>query len=224
MLERPVDDASNFPELGHAATGAPPRETRAAAAYETLIGAARSGCSRSLGELVARYRKYLLHVANLSLSPAIRAKVAPSDLVQETLLHVHRSFGTFRGESEEELLNWLRRLLYFRALHAARRFGGTASRDVRRELSLADGEFPSSGLVDPAPTPCAGSMAREAIEELQAALAALPADARRIVLLRSVERQPFAEIGSELGCSADAARARWVRAIGQMRMRNGEHG
>jgi DNA-directed RNA polymerase specialized sigma24 family protein len=123
MLPSPLGDASRD-------------DSRALNSACALMVAARDGCSRSLGALAERYRRYLLHVARESLSPALRAKVGASDLVQETLLHFQQQFARFEGSSEEELLTWLRRILYFRALHVARRYGSTAARDVRREISL----------------------------------------------------------------------------------------
>jgi RNA polymerase sigma-70 factor (ECF subfamily) len=189
-------------------------------AAETLIAAARGGCARSLGELARRYRKYLLHVANESLSPALKAKVGASDLVQETLLNLHEKFERFEGTSEEELLNWLRRILYLRALQVARRYGGTAARDVRREISLyeAASSIRMAPLVDPAPTPQGSFLAKERLANLGAAIAALDDDARELIRLRSLERRSFAEIGALLGCSAEAARSRWVRAVDKLRI------
>ncbi len=195
-------------------------------ATEALIDAARGGCGRSLGTLTDRYRRYLLHVARESLSPALRAKVGASDLVQETLLHVQQKFGRFDGSNEAELLNWLRRILYYRALQAARRFGGTSARDLRREISLA--ELSRSGLagpiVDPALTPCAGALAGEQAQRLELAIAELCDESRRLVVLRNLERRSFSELGELLACSPAAARKRWVRAISELRRNLVSHG
>jgi RNA polymerase sigma-70 factor (ECF subfamily) len=196
------------------APGAASRETSAG----DLIQAARHGCSRSLGELAQRYRRYLLMVANESLSPALRAKVGASDLVQETLLHFQEKFPRFDGASEEELLTWLRRILYYRALQVARRFGGTQARDVRRELSLSELALAGTpGVIDEAPTPFTTLLAKEQVNRLQAALASLAEDSRHVIQLRNLERRSFQEIGEQFGCSTDAARKRWVRAVAQLR-------
>jgi RNA polymerase sigma-70 factor (ECF subfamily) len=184
-----------------------------------LIQAARHGCSRSLGELAQRYRRYLLMVANESLSPALRAKVGASDLVQDTLLHFQEKFPRFDGTSEEELLTWLRRILYYRALQVARRFSGTQSRDVRRELSLSDLALSAGtpGVIDEAPTPFTTLLAREQVNRLQLALASMAEESRHIIQLRNLERRSFQAIGEHLGCTTEAARKRWVRAVAQLR-------
>ena len=77
-------------------------------------------------------------------------------------------------------------------------------------------------LLTPSTTPRAlrameDDLRRRAVGIVEAALAALPHDARKVIELRNVERKSFREIGSVLGCSPDAARKRWVRALAQMR-------
>jgi RNA polymerase sigma-70 factor (ECF subfamily) len=190
---------------------------------EELIVAARRGCQKSLGELAERYRRYLLHVANDSLNPALRAKVAPSDLVQEAMLVAHKSFPTFEGGSEAELLAWLRHIVYFRALQAARRYFGTASRDLRCEISIDGSQtIPQELIPDRDITPCTGLVAKELVARLEEALASLEESPRRVIEMRSA-RMSFAQIGEVLGCSAEAARKRWARAIAQLRLPLSEH-
>jgi RNA polymerase sigma-70 factor (ECF subfamily) len=190
---------------------------------EELIVAARKGCQKSLGELAERYRRYLLHVANDSLNPALRAKVAPSDLVQEAMLVAHKNFPTFEGGSEAELLAWLRHIVYFRALQAARRYFGTAARDPRCEISM-DGSrtIPQELMPDRDITPCTGLVTKELVTRLEEALAALEESPRRVIEMRSA-RMSFAQIGEALGCSAEAARKRWARAIAQLRLPLSDH-
>jgi RNA polymerase sigma-70 factor (ECF subfamily) len=182
--------------------------------------AARGGCASSVGRLAERYRRYLLHVAHESLSPALRVKVGASDIVQETLLHFQDGFERFEGTSEAELLAWLRRILYFRALEVARRYSTVEARDVRRELSIEEighsGRF--APLVDSAPTPCTELVAKEQLANLAWAIAALPRESRELLRLRNAERLSFQEIGELFDCSPDAARKRWVRVLAQLRI------
>jgi len=185
---------------------------------QPLIEAARVGCNRSLGELTERYRRYLLLVAHNELSPELRIKLAPSDLVQETMIHVAANFNRFTGSSEQELLAWLRRIMHFRAVHAARRFYGVSARDIQREAPLAVGD--SSGaapIADDSPTPLTTLLAFEELAALGNALAEIDEAERRVILLRSVERKSFGEIGQLLACSEAAARKRWVRAVNSIR-------
>src|SRR5688572_9172238 len=66
-----------------------------------------------------RYRKYLHLLARLRLRRG--GPVDPSDVVQQTLLNAHRHRDQFRGQSEGELLAWLRRILGNVVVDATRR-------------------------------------------------------------------------------------------------------
>src|SRR5262249_21485567 len=75
------------------------------------LPAARQGSREALGRLLEACRDYLLLVANKELDPQLQPKGGASDLVQQTFLEAQRDFARFAGNSEEELLAWLRRLL-----------------------------------------------------------------------------------------------------------------
>ena len=99
------------------------------------LTAARSGSGNALGELLESCRGYLLLVARKELDPDLEGKGSPSDIVQETFLEAHRDFAQFQGDSEAELLAWLRRILAHNLFNEARRFA-TRGRDATREVSL----------------------------------------------------------------------------------------
>ena len=64
-----------------------------------------------------------------------------------------------------------------------------------------------------AATPSAAVVRQEQDEALQAALARLPDDYRRVLALRYDEERTFEEIGTLLQRSPNAARKMWLRAI-----------
>lgn len=194
---------------------------------DASIRLARTGCAQSLGELYEGCRRYLLLIANQELDDEFRAKLGPSDLVQETLLAAQRAFDRFEGSTEAELRRWLRRILLNNILLATRQFQGEM-RDVRRERTLQVALAEQDDLrrfADPNDTPSTRAMADEQTAALTAALFALPEHYRRVVVLRSIERKPFREIGVELGRGEGAARKLWLRAIELLRHAlEGNHG
>src|SRR5262245_2506109 len=107
-------------------------------AIGSLLSRAKQGDERQLGQLLQLYRNYLSILATAQLDARLRRRVNPSDLVQETMLGAFRDFPQFRGQSERELLAWLRQIL-INCLHRAYQTHIQAERrDVRREVSLDD--------------------------------------------------------------------------------------
>jgi hypothetical protein len=81
------------------------------------------------------YREYLHLLARLHLGARLRAKLDPSDVVQQALLKAHQRREQFRGSTEAERGTWLRQVLTTTLADAARRFGASR-RDAGRERSL----------------------------------------------------------------------------------------
>src|SRR5262245_14991902 len=161
------------------------------------LPAARAGSSEALGRVLEACRGYLLQVAREALDPELRAKGGPSDLVQETFLAAQRDFPRFRGDSETELLAWLRRLLRYRLSKHTRRYRTTKKRQVVREIPLDAGGSSGPGGGGPYATtlsPSGEAMGREQEQALQRALDKLPEDYRRVITLRHKEQRSFEEI------------------------------
>src|SRR5262245_32280374 len=90
------------------------------------LSAARGGSPEALGRALEACRGYWLLFAQRELGPDLQAKGGASDLVQETMLDAFRAFGRFRGATEAEWLQWLRRLLLNTLADFARQYRDTA--------------------------------------------------------------------------------------------------
>ena len=113
-----------------------------------LLPTTQPGSSEDWGELLERFRAYLLLVANEELDTDLQAKLGASDLVQETLLEAHQGRGEFRGKTYGELLAWLRQILLNNLANYRRHYQQTGRRCTARELSLdADGSAASFALM-----------------------------------------------------------------------------
>jgi RNA polymerase sigma-70 factor (ECF subfamily) len=193
------------------------RSSRDAARW---LPAARTGSREALGQVLEACRDYLLLVANKELDPRLRAKGGASDLVQQTFLEAQQDFARFHGESEAELLAWLRRLLLNNLADFRRNYRDTGKRQAGREVPLeADSAAgtPGGGLAADLPSPSGQAMAREQDEALDRALARLPEDYRQVLLWRYRQERSFEEIGHLLGRTANAARKLWLRAVERLR-------
>src|SRR5262245_42356018 len=94
-----------------------------------------------------RYKEYLHLLARLQLPHRIQGKLAPSDLVQETLLKAYQGLSQFRGKCEEELAAWLRTILANALKDAVSAFA-TRRRNVTRERSLEQAVEQSSARLE----------------------------------------------------------------------------
>lgn len=183
------------------------------------LPAARAGSREALGKVLEAARQYLLSIARQELDTDLRAKNSPSDVVQETFVEAQRAFGHFQGDTEDELLAWLRQLLLHRVGKLRRHYRDTQKRRLAREVALGgddSSDGPAGELAANMLSPSGQAMEHEQDQALQAALGRLPEDYRRVITLRYQEQLPFEEIGRLLQRSPDAARKLWARAVEQL--------
>ena len=183
---------------------------------DQLLQAARAGSTDAIGQVLERYRKYLLLVANDELEADLQGKLGPSDLVQDSFLEAHRDFGRFRGGSEAELQAWLRRILLNNVANAIRQFRRTGKRRISMEVSLDTSGSGSRERPQPVvetPSPRSKAIAREQEEALDRALVRLPEHYREVLLEHHRDKRTFEEIAGDLARSTGAVRKLWTRAI-----------
>jgi RNA polymerase sigma-70 factor, ECF subfamily len=184
---------------------------REAVEVEKWIGKAQKGDREALGRLLNVCRHYLLLMANQELTPALWAKIAPSDIVQDTLLEAGRDFPRFHGGNEEELLVWLGAILRNNVANVRRHFE-TAKREVDREIPLE--ELPRVEMPpDQTESPSRQAQAHEQDEQLEKALRQLPEHYRQVLRMHTTDGLSFVQIAAKMGTSADAVRKLFGRAV-----------
>jgi RNA polymerase sigma-70 factor (ECF subfamily) len=190
----------------------------------TVLQEARAGSTEALGRMFEICCGYLLTVARQELRPALQAKVDAADLVQETFIEAMRDFASFRGQTETQLLGWLRGILRHNLADVNRRFDACCrclAQEVRLRDQLSVAVRIGSPLIS-GRTICEQLIAQELRHALDAALQRLPASYRQVLQLRSGERWSFVKIGNYLRRSPEAARKLWCRAV--VRLRQDLHG
>jgi len=192
---------------------------------ERLLAAARQGDADCLGALLELYRNYLHLLARTQIDLHLQGRASPSDAVQECFLHACANFGQFRGQSEKELLAWLRRILVNTLAGVVEKQRKARKRDVRREVSvdklvrnLEDSSVAfEAALVSPSGSPSARAERRELAALVADQLAQLPANYREVIVLRNLEGLPFEEVARRMGRTAGAVRILWLRALDRLR-------
>ena len=191
----------------------------------TLLHNARRGVSEELGSLLQLYRNYLTILATTQIGGKLRARVSPSDIVQETMLAAHRDFEDFRGTTEREFLAWLRQMLINTIHHAVDAHLKARRRDVRREVSFEQlgGALDHSAanfvqaFADPGPSPSAPMHQREAAVALADQLAKLRPQYRDVIVLRNLQGLSFEEVAERMNRSKGAVRMLWLRAMEKLK-------
>jgi len=187
-----------------------------------LICRARQGDAACRDELFRRCRSYLGLMARAQVETWLQVKVDASDLVQQTLLEAHRDFGHFHGQSQQEWLAWLRRILARNATDFVRHYRGAAKREARREVRFAGSSETGSygGALEPAApggTPSQEFLQMDDELRLAAAIGALAPDYQEVVFLRNLQRLPFDEVARRMNRSRPAAQMLWLRALKKLR-------
>jgi RNA polymerase sigma-70 factor (ECF subfamily) len=177
--------------------------------------------STGYSPLPERFRDYLLLLARSSLGHQERALLAPSDVVQQTLLEAHRKRDQFRGHSDAELAGWLRQMLAF-CIADALRAQGRACRDVGRQRSLEAAVEESSSrleawLAAEQSSPSQRAAREEELLRLAASLAQLPEDERRAVELKHLHGCTVAAIAREMGGTETAVGGLLRRGMTRLR-------
>jgi RNA polymerase sigma-70 factor (ECF subfamily) len=178
--------------------------------------------SQAAGPRLERFRAYLHLLARLHLDARLRSKLAPSDVVQQTLLHAYQGLAGFRG-GDAELRAWLRRILARNLAHAVRDLG-RAKRDVARERSLEEAVHASSArleawLAAEQSSPSQQAVRNEQVLHLAEALTELPEAQREAVVQHYWQGRSLVEIGAELGRTPGAVAGLLHRALKQLRSR-----
>jgi RNA polymerase sigma-70 factor (ECF subfamily) len=181
--------------------------------------------AESSGEVLGRFREYLLLLARLQLGDRLQGKLDASDVVQQTLLEAHRQMAQFRGQNVAQMAAWLRQMLACNLADAIRALG-RAKRDVARQRSLeaaldASSARLASWLAAEQSTPSQQAQRHEDVLRLAEALATLPEAQREALVLRHCQGLSLAGIGQHLGRSPAAVAGLLKRGLRELRVQLG---
>jgi len=158
--------------------------------------ASSKACVGDFASLVRQHQAMVFSVAWHFL----RNRALAEELAQEVFLALHQHLATL--ESPEHILYWLRKVTTHRALDVAR------SRQRRPMVRLEDAPEPVA--VTPPGDPMLGAALRKLV-------AALPAKARMVVVLRYQEDLDPTEIAGILGIPIGTVKSQLQRALTLLR-------
>ena len=188
-----------------------------------LVERARRGDERARHQLLDRHRARLRQMIAPRLDRRLAARVDPSDVVQEALIHAARHLDDYVRRPPLPFYPWLRQFAWERLcklhrhhIHAQRRsivreeqpempLSNESARQLAYQL-LAGGTSPSRHLIR-----------QEQRARIRAALAELDAPDREVLIMRHLEQMETVEIAAALGISEGAVRNRQFRALVRLR-------
>ena len=184
-----------------------------------LLHQVRAGDRGALDRLLEGYRDYLRASVELRLDKGMRARLDPSDVVQEAQLEAARRIDDYLRREPMPFRLWLRQTAYQNLLRLRRQHVEADCRTVTRELPLPDGSSAllARQLVGGGPTPSEQAGEQELARRLRQAVAELPETDREILLMRTFEGLSNQEVAQVLGLEPATASRRYGRAILRLR-------
>lgn len=180
---------------------------------EALLLRVAEGDRSALNFLIETYRSYLRQVIDLRLDPALRGRVDPSDVVQETQIVASKRIEDFIERRPTSFKLWLRGEAMQQVAAHYRRHARAKQRSVHRECSVSNASSAMIARRLVSPTPSRIVAQQEMVEKVKASIQDLPENDREILLLRYVEELDNSEAAELLGIDPDTARKRHGRAL-----------
>jgi RNA polymerase sigma-70 factor, ECF subfamily len=186
---------------------------------QRLLEQARAGTAGAVDRLLERHRVYLRRFVELRLCPQLRARVDPSDVVQEAQMEAVRRLDGYLRDAPLPFRLWLRRIAQDRVLMLRRRHRGAGRRAVTREAVMPDESSLAFArqLLASGTSPSARLAASELAQRVREAVAQLPEADQEIILLRNFEGLSNQEVAQLLEIQPATASQRYGRALLRLR-------
>lgn len=193
---------------------------------QRLLEEIAGGDRQALEQLLDRHRPRLHAFIDARLDRKLRARVDPSDVVQDAQMEVARRMDDFLRRRPMPFHVWARKTAYERLLNLRRDHRKSARRSVDREVAWPDRSslLLARPFLSGSPTPSQRLAAREFADRVAHAVAQLAEADREILLMRHAEELPYEEIACLLEIEPAAARKRYGRALIRLQKVLSEHG
>jgi RNA polymerase sigma-70 factor (ECF subfamily) len=187
---------------------------------QKLIERIRAHDEQALGEYLTLRRPQLAAFVERRLGAALRRKVEPDDLLQETSAEAVRTLSQTEL-AQRDVFGWLCQIAERRIIDAHRKYIASQKRDAGREVSIHGAPDTSrGGLIDllvASMTTASQAFSRDQKQiRLLAALDNLPADQREALRLRYLDGLPSKDIAERLGKTDGAVRVMLTRSLARL--------
>jgi RNA polymerase sigma-70 factor (ECF subfamily) len=190
---------------------------------DQLLECIERGDARAREQLFTRHRGRLRRMVALRMDRRMKARVDPSDVVQETLQEADQQLSDFLRRRPLPFYPWLRQIALERLVAEYRRHIQAQKRSVKREeqpLQLLPDDSMlelAKRLFNQTSSPSVRMQRKELHDRVQQALEALAERDREVLVLRHLEQLSAREIAAILGISEGAVHTRHLRALERLR-------
>jgi RNA polymerase sigma-70 factor (ECF subfamily) len=179
-----------------------------------LLNEIRQG-QPAFDRLFSRHRDALRATVGLRFDPALRGRLDPSDVVQDTQMEAFRRLPEYLQRQPMPFHLWLRKMAHERLIMMRRRHLGASCRAVGSELPLPEqsSAMLAKNLMASEQSPSQQVATAELAQRVRLAMGQLPDTDREILLMRTFEMLSYDDIACVLEIESAAARKRYGRAL-----------
>jgi RNA polymerase sigma-70 factor (ECF subfamily) len=201
----------------------PPADT------EELIRRSAAGDDAARQDLLALHGERLRRMIAVRLDRRLRARLDPSDVVQEVLLEAQGRLNDYLRDPPLPFYPWLRQIAWQRLLklhqhHHAHKRRVTHEGPPLLELPEESAADLAARLAGSGTSPSRHALREEVRLRVRAALERLGERDREVLVLRYLEQMSLAEIAAVLGTTEGAVKARHARALLRLHAHLGNEG
>jgi RNA polymerase sigma-70 factor (ECF subfamily) len=190
---------------------------------DELITQARGGEPGAVNALLDRHRQRLARMIQMRIDPRLRARVDPSDVLQETMAAASQKLPQYLTSQPIPFYPWLRQIAWEQLIHLHDRHLRAGRRSVTREdragwhLSDRSSMALADVFICDATSASGAAVRRELIQRVRSALVQLSYNDREVLIQRFMEQLSSKEIAAGLGISENAVNLRHMRALERIR-------
>jgi len=170
----------------------------------------KEGDAASFALLLERHRAPVIHF----VFRMVQNQAVAEELAQEAFLRVYRARLSY--EPTAKFTTWLFRIAMHLALNSIRDGRNERSQE---SLDVGTGETATRQVRDRRPTVEQDLLYEVTLEEVRAAVEALPAKQRAAVLMHKYQEMEYSQIAKVLSCSESAVKSLLFRAYETLRAR-----
>ena len=192
-----------------------------------LLIRVEKGSASAVQRLVGEHRDRLRRMVSARIDARLKARVDPSDVVQEAMMEATRRLPEYSRSRSIPFYPWLRQLAWDRLIDLHHRHVTAQKRSVLRETGDFELTDASIDLLVDRVGANTSSPSREAIRnEMKARvrkhLNSLDDVTREVLLMHYVEQMKLREIASVLRLTESAVKSRHIRGLKRLAMAMGD--